>query len=75
MAADCALAAVRSSPLVISSHVAIFPAIVGVFTGTNLGTRVLERTKAQQVRFLFAVFLAIIGVLMALRATGFGVVV
>ncbi|HYT00486.1 MAG TPA: sulfite exporter TauE/SafE family protein [Thermoplasmata archaeon] len=49
--------------------------IVGVFTGTNLGTRVLERTKAQQVRFLFAVFLAIIGVLMALRATGFGVLV
>jgi len=46
--------------------------IVGVFTGTNLGTRFLVRTRADRVRIVFAVFLATIGVLMAARAAGFG---
>src|SRR5207247_8112716 len=44
--------------------------IVGVFTGSNLGTRVLIRSKAQRVRFVFSIFLTAIGILMALRAVG-----
>lgn len=49
--------------------------IIGVFSGTNLGTKLLMRAKASNVRFAFAVLLTIIGVLMAARALGFGVVV
>src|SRR5213594_1046388 len=33
--------------------------IVGVFSGSNLGTRVLIRSKAQRVRFVFSIFLAV----------------
>jgi len=44
--------------------------IVGAFTGTNLGTRLLVRSKAANVRFLFAVFLAGLGIAMAARALG-----
>ncbi|HEX9340045.1 MAG TPA: sulfite exporter TauE/SafE family protein [Thermoplasmata archaeon] len=44
--------------------------IVGVFSGSNLGTRVLVRSKAQRVRFVFSVFLAAIGIFMAIRAAG-----
>jgi len=44
--------------------------IVGVFSGSNLGTRVLIRSKAQRVRFVFSIFLAVIGILMAIRAAG-----
>lgn len=47
--------------------------IVGVFSGANIGTRLLVRAKAQRVRFVFAVFLAILGILMGLRAFGSGV--
>jgi len=47
--------------------------IVGVFSGTNIGTRLLVRAKAQRVRFVFAVFLAVLGILMGLRAFGSGV--
>lgn len=46
--------------------------IIGVFTGTIIGTRLLERSKASNVRFVFAVFLAILGVAMGARAIGFG---
>ncbi len=44
--------------------------IIGVFTGTNLGTRLLVRSKAANVRFLFSVFLAGLGIAMAARALG-----
>ena len=44
--------------------------IIGVFTGTNLGTRLLVRSKAADVRFLFAIFLTGLGVAMAARALG-----
>ncbi len=44
--------------------------IIGVFTGTNLGTRLLVRSKAANVRFLFAIFLAGLGIAMAARALG-----
>jgi len=47
--------------------------IVGVFSGSNLGTRVLIRSKAQRVRFVFSIFLAAIGILMAIRAAGIDV--
>ena len=47
--------------------------IVGVFSGANIGTRLLVRAKAQRVRFVFAVFLAVLGILMGLRAFGSGV--
>ena len=47
--------------------------IVGVFSGTNIGTRLLVRAKAQRVRFVFAVFLVVLGILMGLRAFGSGV--
>src|SRR5881396_2508489 len=40
--------------------------IIGVFTGTNLGTRLLEHSKASNVRFAFAVFLAAMGLAMLL---------
>jgi uncharacterized membrane protein len=45
--------------------------IIGVFTGTNLGTRLLVRAKAENVRFVFAIFLAALGIAMAARALGF----
>lgn len=48
--------------------------IIGVFTGANIGTRLLLRTKAQRVRFVFAILLAALGVLMGLRAFGVAVV-
>lgn len=41
--------------------------IIGVFTGTNLGTRLLARAKASNVRFVFAIFLAAFGIAMAAR--------
>jgi len=44
--------------------------IIGVFTRTNLGTRLLVRSKAADVRFLFAIFLTGLGVAMAARALG-----
>src|SRR5881296_3291329 len=44
--------------------------IIGVFSGTNLGTRLLVRSKAADVRFLFAIFLAGLGIAMAARALG-----
>src|SRR5467141_184063 len=44
--------------------------IVGAFTGTNLGTRLLVRSKAANVRFLFSIFLAGLGIAMAARALG-----
>jgi len=47
--------------------------VVGVFTGTNLGTRLLLRAKAERIRFAFAAFLAILAVLMGLRAFDVGV--
>ena len=49
--------------------------IIGVFTGTNLGTRLLVRAKAANVRFVFAIFLAALGIAMAVRALGFSGVV
>src|SRR2546427_12535423 len=42
--------------------------IIGVFTGTNLGTRLLVRSKASNVRIVFAVLLSGIGIAMAVRA-------
>ncbi len=44
--------------------------IIGVFSGSNLGTRVLIWSKGQRVRFVFSIFLAAIGILMAIRAAG-----
>ena len=41
--------------------------MLGVFTGTRLGTRVMARTRAQSLRAVFAVFLAGLGVFMILR--------
>ena len=35
--------------------------IIGVFSGTNLGTRLMVHAKASNVRFVFAVFLASLG--------------
>jgi len=46
--------------------------IVGVFTGTNLGTRLLMRARAQAIRAVFAGLLVILGALMALRAFDVG---
>ncbi len=48
-------------------------AIVGVFTGTNLGTQLLLRARAERIRFAFALFLAVLAILMGLRAFGLGV--
>jgi uncharacterized membrane protein YfcA len=48
--------------------------IIGVFIGTNLGTRLLVRSKATSVRFAFAVLLAAIGIAMGARALFPGVV-
>ena len=44
--------------------------IIGAFTGSNLGTKLMMRAKAERIRFAFAVFLAALGLLMALRAFG-----
>jgi len=43
-----------------------------VFTGTHVGTRLLERARAARVRIIFAVLLIILGVAMAARVIGFG---
>ncbi|MCI4371213.1 MAG: sulfite exporter TauE/SafE family protein [Thermoplasmata archaeon] len=41
--------------------------IIGVFSGTNLGTRLLLRSKAGTIRFVFAGLLAVLGIAMAAR--------
>src|SRR5712691_6258382 len=41
--------------------------IIGVFSGTNLGTRLLSHAQASNVRFLFALFLVILGTAMVGR--------
>jgi len=41
--------------------------IIGVFSGTNLGTRLLAHAKSSNVRFLFALFLVILGTAMVGR--------
>ena len=41
--------------------------IIGVFTGTNIGTRLLVHAKASRVRFVFALFLAVLGIAMVAR--------
>ena len=41
--------------------------IIGVFSGTNLGTRMLEKAKASNVRFAFALCLVALGVAMVAR--------
>ncbi len=41
--------------------------VLGVSGGTLLGTRLMRRTPPKQIRLAFAAFLAVIGVLMALR--------
>jgi len=41
--------------------------IIGVFSGTNLGTRAMMKAKASSVRVAFAVCLAALGVAMVLR--------
>lgn len=47
--------------------------VLGVFTGTNLGTRLLLRARAARIRFVFSVSLAVLGILMGLRAFEQGV--
>jgi len=41
--------------------------IIGVFTGTNLGTRLLSHAKASNVRFVFSIFLGALGTAMIAR--------
>src|SRR6266567_5052810 len=41
--------------------------IIGVFSGTNLGTRLLEHAKSSNVRFAFAFFLVVLGTAMVAR--------
>jgi len=41
--------------------------IIGVFSGTNLGTRLLEHAKSSNVRFAFALFLVVLGTAMVAR--------
>src|SRR6266516_962364 len=41
--------------------------IIGVFSGTNLGTRLLEHAKSSNVRFAFALFLVVLGTGMVAR--------
>ena len=41
--------------------------IIGVFTGTNLGTRLLSHAKASNVRFVFSIFLGALGTAMIVR--------
>src|SRR5467141_4993405 len=41
--------------------------IIGVFSGTNLGARLLEHAKSSNVRFAFALFLTILGTAMLAR--------
>ena len=41
--------------------------IIGVFSGTNLGARLLEHAKSSNVRFAFALFLVILGTAMLAR--------
>src|SRR3990170_649350 len=44
--------------------------ILGVFTGTHVGARLMARTPAQRIRGVFAAFLLAIGALMTARALG-----
>ncbi len=41
--------------------------VLGVFTGTRLGTRFMVKSRPQRIRLVFALFLAGLGVFMALR--------
>jgi len=41
--------------------------IIGVFSGTYLGARLLEHAKSSNVRFAFALFLVILGTAMLAR--------
>src|SRR3989475_2481513 len=41
--------------------------VIGVFSGTNLGTRLLAHAKSSNVRFVFALFLAVLGTAMVAR--------
>lgn len=41
--------------------------VVGVFTGTRVGTRMMTKAKAGRVRFVFAVLLIAVGVFMIIR--------
>jgi uncharacterized protein len=41
--------------------------IIGVFTGTRVGTRLMERAKAANIRFVFALFLGALGLAMIAR--------
>jgi uncharacterized membrane protein YfcA len=41
--------------------------IIGVFTGTNLGTRLLSHAKASNVRLVFSIFLGALGTAMIAR--------
>lgn len=49
--------------------------IIGVFSGTSLGTRLLERAKASNVRFAFVVSLAVLGIAMIARLAFPGVAI
>lgn len=49
--------------------------IIGVFSGTSLGTRLLEKAKASNVRFAFAVCLAALGIAMIARLAFPGVAI
>jgi hypothetical protein len=48
--------------------------VVGVFTGTNVGTRLMMKTRPQRIRLVFAGFLAVLAILMGLRAFFSGVI-
>ena len=48
--------------------------IIGVFSGTYLGTRLLLKAKPRRIRFAFSIALAAIGVLMGLRGLDVAVV-
>lgn len=41
--------------------------VLGVFTGTRLGTRLMTQSRPQNIRLVFAIFLGALGVFMALR--------
>jgi len=48
--------------------------VIGVFTGTHIGTRLMMRSRPQRVRLVFAGFLAVLAILMGLRAFFPGVI-
>jgi len=48
--------------------------VLGVSGGTVIGTRAMRRTPPTRIRVAFAVFLAVVGVLMGLRAFGLKVI-